>query len=240
MKNQTTTKLLDLNKQFYANISDDFDSTRNYIWKGWSRVGEYILDKATHLNRDISVLDLACGNGRFLSSLMDLQGLHFTYTGVEQDPDLLTKAKERYPKANFVCEDVVSNIGSIHASYDVVVAFGITHHIPSKELRDQWFLNISKLVKPQGLLAISFWNFDPAKKVKTMPTGIETTELDFNDYILGWDNKQDTYRYCHLYSESELEIITNIFNQNGIQLIHRYCDDGKTKNGNTYLIFARI
>ena len=123
---------------------------------------------------------------------------------------------------------MIKDIGKIKSRFDVVVAFGITHHIPDKDFRIKWFDSIIYLADKKSdkekvdksIVVVSFWDFE--KKA--------------GDYLVSWDNKIDTPRYCHKYSDSEIKTIENQFKDRDFQLLDKYEADNK----NLYLIFGRI
>ncbi len=63
VNNETLTRLLDLNKQFYQTFGREFSSTRQRLQPGVIR----ILDM---LGGDEVLLDLGCGNGQLARELL--------------------------------------------------------------------------------------------------------------------------------------------------------------------------
>ncbi len=65
MDQKTVTKLNQLNQNFYQQIAESFDQTRQSAWRGWERLLP-TLNQLSKSNSDnsFSVLDLGCGNGR--------------------------------------------------------------------------------------------------------------------------------------------------------------------------------
>lgn len=233
-------QIVQLNKEFYEKVGDDFSSTRQAPWKGWSRVVEEI--KGHFKNGKLSLIDVACGNGRF-QGFIDSNLTNINYVGVDSSEVLLEKAKTNYPSATFEHYDVVLELNKMSNQYDIVVAFGITHHIPSQEFRETWFENLSKLVKPGGLLIFTIWDFfnDASFDVsKTyIPSHINKAELEEGDYFLSWDRiGGDVLRYCHHYSESEINKISEILERNGMELNSTWKDDGKGGVSNLYFVYT--
>ncbi|OGC69604.1 hypothetical protein A2415_03460 [candidate division WWE3 bacterium RIFOXYC1_FULL_39_7] len=239
MDNKTIEAILRLNNKFYESQAASFDVTRQFPWKGWGRVVEIIHD----LKKEgkIDLLDLGCGNGRFLKHLIDL-GVsdNIVYTGLDTNVELIETALNSFSTSNnakFEKFDVIQGVSKIENKYDVVTAFGITHHIPSSLLRQEWFESVAKLVKPGGLLISTFWNFDKSKIVKVPEI---QKDLETNDYTLGWMNKPDTIRYCHFYDAQELDLlIKNLENMN-VKIIDTFESDGRNGKTNTYIIWKKM
>ena len=60
----TIRNIIDLNNRFYKTVATDFSATRQMPWAGWDRLLPFLPKEA------IDILDLGCGNGRFLSFLI--------------------------------------------------------------------------------------------------------------------------------------------------------------------------
>lgn len=239
MNSKEITQILKLNELFYQSVSGDFSKTRQEPWEGWGRVCKTIvktfnLDELnngqSNLKNDgkntscIKILDLGCGNGRFLKYIRS-KIKSFDYTGIDINNDLLLEAEKieilsDKQKRKFIKKDVILDIKKIKGKYNVVTIFGLTHHIPDKNFRKKWFENLPRLLSNPALLIITFWEFD--KKP--------------GDYILGWGQQPKETRFCHKYSVKEIKEIEDIFKNSGLKLIEKY----KSDNKNLYLIFGKI
>ena len=239
MNSKEITQILKLNELFYQSVSGDFSKTRQEPWEGWGRVCKTIvktfnLDELnngqSNLKNDgkntscIKILDLGCGNGRFLKYIRS-KIKSFDYTGIDINNDLLLEAEKIEVLSNkqrkkFIKKDVILDIKKIKGKYNVVTIFGLTHHIPDKSFRKKWFGNLARLLSNPALLIITFWEFD--KKP--------------GDYILGWGQQSKETRFCHKYSIKEIKEIEDIFKNSGLKLIEKY----KSDNKNLYLIFGKI
>ena len=237
MENVTIHKILDLDKQFYYETGKDFSKTRQSAWKGWGSVVKFFRQNFKN-KENISILDLGCGNGRFYWFLKNSQ-LNADYTGIDSNLYLLKEAKEKYPDTFFKKLDIFLNISRITKRYDSVVGFGITHHLPSRELRLKWFSQVGNLVAPEGLIILTFWNFDKKIKSTGIP-GIIENDLKPNDYFLKWQNKENIYRYAHLYSKKELNEVQKTLLKDHFTLVNHFLADGKDNKSNTYYIFKKI
>ncbi len=214
-------EILKLNEAFYKKAP--FSNTRRSYWKGWGRAVEVI---SFNDHSTINVLDVGCGNGRFLGFLKKrLPASNIKYTGLDNNEGLLKEARSNYPDGDFLKTDVFEKIPD--GKFDLTVCFGVTHHIPGRELRDRFFNNISGTVKPEGYLIITFWNFDTKKAVENLDGS--------NDFLLGWDNTPDLKRYCHLYSDDEKTDIRKNVAEKGFSLISSFAEDAS----NDYFIFRK-
>lgn len=208
-----------------------------------------------------SVLDIACGNLRFEAFLANTYPhIDWSFFAVDNCEPLVASGQEDVAKkVHFTCEDIVSNlldglpaaepanVPALAAAtpFDLVVSFGFLHHIPSFDLRRQFLLEALSQVKPGGYLVVSFWQFlnDPAKRAKIEQTHAEALaffegSLEPNDYFLGWKNESDNYRYCHHFSNEEIDRIIVALAPHAT-VVESFSADGKPGNLNRYVVFKR-
>jgi SAM-dependent methyltransferase len=224
--------LINLTNDFYNKIGLEFDKTRQTPWKGWDIIIDKILadDGAT---RGFSVLDIGCGNGRFLDYLETRSNFKLkSYLGVDSNEFLLTKTKGEFLKGDFI-----SDVDSIPGKFDIVCAFGLTHHVPSTELRMKWFKEVSEKVNDNGYFVFSNWRIDLLDdfKAKVLKSDLD---LEENDYILGW-NDSDAKRYVHIYKEAEMKDIADLLSQKGFEKFCAFFADGRNDKLNEYYVFKK-
>lgn len=208
-----------------------------------------------------SVLDIACGNLRFEAFLANTYPhVDWSFFAVDNCEPLVASGQEDIAKkVYFTCEDIVSNLldglpaaepantPALAAAtpFDLVVSFGFLHHIPSFDLRQRFLLEALSQVKPGGYLVVSFWQFlnDPAKRAKIEQTHAEALaffkgSLEPNDCFLGWKNEPDNYRYCHHFSNEEIDRIIVALAPHAT-VVESFSADGKPGNLNRYVVFKR-
>ena len=88
MDKQTIEKLKKKVNDTYLGIQEEFDTTRQFPWKGWQSIEKYVSGL---------VLDLGWGHGRFYAYIKD-KGLVCEYIGIDNNNFLIEQAKKRYPK----------------------------------------------------------------------------------------------------------------------------------------------
>ena len=191
----------------------------------------------------LSVLDLGSGNGRFYLFLEKNLHKDFNYLGLDQSDSLMDIAIGKYgTKDNFKQKkfDVISEIEKVKSSYDVVIAFGLTHHIPSQVLRKKWFEAVGKLINKDGLLIMTFWNLskEGKKSQEWLKDGLRKM-LEKGDSFKGWKDIKSELRYVHIYSEEEISKVIKIQKKNKLRLIDRFYSDESKNSLNLYLIFKK-
>ena len=205
----------------------------------------------------LRVLDLACGNLRFERYLADALPSRTVLGYAVDNCEPLVEAGERkefgpLSRMAFQNLDVVERLSdgclresleAPDASCDLAVSFGFMHHVPLERWRAELLRALIAKVRPGGFVAVSFWGFLNSDKLARKAQ--ETTsraldelglpELPPNDYLLGWQDTQGLYRYCHHFDEPEIERLLAAV-ADSAELVSRFEADGKTGNLNEYVV----
>lgn len=224
MLNNGIEEINQLNKEFYEAHNESFSKSRkDNFWEGFSSTLQFIKPGS-------KVLDLGCGNARFLEFLLK-NHINCEYLGIDNSKEFISNNKLNYPEAEFEIVDAINNISEINQIFDFIGVFGVTHHIPSREFRKKWFEDLNKLVSLNGYLYISFWNFDTSKADLNFKP--KMYQVEDGDFFLGWKGDFKQHRFCHKYSSEELNEIKSYF-QN-FEIVSEFESDD-----NKYLVFKRI
>lgn len=136
------------------------------------------------------------------------------------------------------------------AGFDLSVCFGFFHHLPLFEWREKLLRALLEHTRPGGLVAVSFWQFLNSEKMaaKARETHAEALayltaqdavlgpeEFEAGDFLLGWKNIPGQYRYCHNYSDKEIEHLLETVSD-AAKICALYKADGRTGNLNTYAL----
>lgn len=209
MRKKTAEKLLNLVKSNYQAIAADFNETRKKeIWPE-------IRESAEALKNGDRVLDIGCGNGRFLEACLD-RGVN--YLGVDNSPELIKAAEFNYPGYIFKVGDILNLEEATQEKYDYIYCLAVLQHIPGRELRVRALSEMLKKLKPGGEMVISVWNlWSGVWKKKNYRLLIlknwllylfKRDRLDFGDLIFPWKNAHGetiSARYYHAFTRNELE-----------------------------------
>jgi len=212
LRKETAEALRAVNRRFYRERASEFSRSRERPWSGW---GEIFARAGTLLPERPRVLDVGCGNGRFARFLEERLGRPFDYCGVDESPLGLDEAKRRLSaRQNSVFVEADFLEAPLPGEFDLVVLFGVLHHIPGRENRRGLLTRLSALLAPGGILAFSVWRFDryPRFQRKIVPwdefrartgIGLDVGDLEPGDRILTWGGAPPAYRFCHAMSEEE-------------------------------------
>lgn len=253
----TAEQLISITSEFYAQQAQSFSATRQMPWQGWQQC----LDTMPQLSagEKPSVLDIGCGNLRFARFLCDEAGIVLAkYFAVDNCKPLVESGETdaHISELAFIELDVIKSLLDNTLSSrlavpacDLVVAFGFLHHVPGAGKRLQLLRTLLEKAKPGGYVCISFWQFMNSQKLaaKAQETtaqglqalGIDALELKENDYLIGWQDKVNTWRYCHHFSQEELdELLASLGSD--VRVCAQFSADGKDNNLNRYVILQRL
>lgn len=238
MNDATIKRLNQINREFYAATAVSFDETRQRPWPGWEHLLPY-------LNTPLSVLDVGCGNGRFGLFLANALDAEVTYTGVDNSAALLERAQTALASTKLdytlINLDIVEH-GIIvppldQGDYDLVVLFGVLHHLPGADQRRVFMRQLAERVTPGGYLAFAAWRFYDferfRQRVIPWPDDLDVEE---HDYLLDWQRDVRAIRYCHFVDDTEHDALIAA---TGFTPITTYRADGRTNTINRYSILKR-
>jgi tRNA (uracil-5-)-methyltransferase TRM9 len=252
MNEAVIRKLNQINQDFYQSAAQSFSSTRQQPWHGWEQVLEAL--PASFKQKKLRVLDLGCGNGRFGQFLAEEQ-LTFEYLGADQSLELLKVAEEQLQ--NSLSEnsltlqklDLVEELiqkkplfSNDLGQFDLIVLFGVMHHIPSMQLRQELLQQLLALLTQNGVMVVSFWQFDRnpqlfARRIDPVQVlGTEGSEIEPGDYFLTWEREVSATRYCHLANAEEQHTLMNTLSND---VLRTFQADGKSGHDNEYWVVQK-
>lgn len=251
--NSTIGKLNQINHNFYQKVGTQFDATRQKSWPGWETLWTKLSDLGAAPQ---AVADIGCGNGRFLNFLAE-KGFAGKYLGVDSSALLLEFAKQlasdiatsanisaEFNEIDLVVDQdaLIKQLTSLNP--DLIVLFGVMHHIPSTKFRTYFIKSLAASLKPGGYLCFTTWEFqsDPRYSARSLNSNeiaaeFGELELEEGDFILDWKRGERAFRYCHAYSNDEVnEIVENA----GLKIAETFLADGKNSSLNRYYILRRL
>ncbi|MDA1079190.1 MAG: class I SAM-dependent methyltransferase [bacterium] len=249
MDDKTITRLANITTSFYTKTAKDFSASRSMPWEGWEQLVPAISKIRT---RPVRVLDIACGNGRFAHFLSQkCPNTPFEYVGIDNNDELLRDAKKQKVGDNittaFHSTDIIRKLQQAEKliaserPFDLVVAFGFLHHVPSTKLREQLFLSMAEQGTDTSYFVVTFWDFISSqrlekKQVDPSILGIDHTKLEVGDYILDWQRGTAALRYANHTMPKERY---HLAKQSGLKLVDEFRADGKEHNLNHYLVLQK-
>jgi 2-polyprenyl-3-methyl-5-hydroxy-6-metoxy-1,4-benzoquinol methylase len=135
---------------------------------------------------------------------------------------------------------VISNQSLIPDNWSLITAFAMLHHIPSTEIRLDILRMVRKLLKADGRLILSNWQFLNSEKLKSRiqawdKVGIVDSDLDEGDYLLDWRSGGGGLRYAHHFTTQELLALAE---QAKMRVIDSFSSDGDGGNLGLYQVWS--
>ncbi len=174
-----------------------------------------------------------------------------TVYAIDSCPALLdSQSKFRFTNLDIVStlwsnelEDALADIPAC----DLNCAFGLMHHIPGKEAREAFLDTMLNKTQINGYILVSFWQFEHDKRLshkarQTTQLALERypgLKLDESDWLLGWQNEPAVLRYCHSFSNAEIDELIEHVNDR-VHLVERFNADGPNDDLNCYLVLQRF
>ena len=255
-----TKKLLhELTSKFYRTTAKSFSETRSAPWHGWPRVVDGLQERilAGCMTEPLRVLDVGCGNLRFEKYLVQ-RGIDFRAICVDNCKALMNEALDEVkPWVQLRDVDVMSKlldgsgldfgVLSNFESFDLICAFGFLHHVPSQESRDFLLRELGQMLAPRGLLVVSFWQFARDPKISAKAQKVtedakrlyDLADLESGDYLLGWQQDESVFRYCHSFTDEEFSALSASLSPD-LREVERFSADGRSGDLNRYVIWEKI
>jgi tRNA (uracil-5-)-methyltransferase TRM9 len=236
MEPSTAQRLVELNRQFYADFGAHFSATRQKIQPGVRKI-------ISELNGSERILDLGCGNGELARTLAET-GFHGTYLGLDFSLPLLADAASQpgafpvdFRSVDLSAKDWDSSL--VTQSYSLITAFAVFHHLPSTALRRALFQKIRALLAPGGKFIHSNWQFLNSEKLKARiqpwsAAHLSAADVDPGDYLLDWRSGGTGLRYAHHFSELEL---SQLAAETGFRVVASFFSDGANGQLGLYQIW---
>lgn len=170
-------------KKDYESIGSEFSETRKSSWKEFTFFEPF-------LTANLSILDLGAGNGRLLTFLKKYRVGR--YLGVEQSGSLIEAAREKYPKAEFIEDDMIEFKSK--EKFDALFAIASFHHVPPA-LQEETLKTWKKNLKKGGYLFITNWNLQQRKYLPQFFLSIFLPKYGFKGTLIPWKNKLSRYYF---------------------------------------------
>lgn len=253
MRLEVVERLLSINREFYQSFAKPFRATRGRLQPG-------VIQALESVNPDASMLDLGCAHGLLAEELAG-RGHSGVYVGLDSSQPLLDSAPYDLlpPHYQFALADLADAewpsiartllVEGMHKEqdpdenptlFDQVFAFALLHHMPSAELRQSTAAAIGALLKAEGRVAVSAWDFLASSRLRDRIVAWETVgladeDVGDGDYLVEWREGGRAVRYVHHFIESELRSLAH---NGGFDVAEQYRSDGENGQLGIYQIWV--
>ncbi|RME86134.1 MAG: class I SAM-dependent methyltransferase [Caldilineae bacterium] len=232
-------RLLQINREFYERFAAAFAATRYGEQAGWHRI-------ITYFSPGCQVLDLGCGNGRFALFLSrHVPGVE--YLGLDGSAALVEIARGRSDFAGTAQvrfrQEEIDRPGwdaVYQASFHVVTALAVLHHIPGHVARGELVRAASRCLRPGGVLILSNWRFLHSERMRRKlvswsEIGLRPEDVEPGDYLLDWKKEGRGLRYVHQVEEAEVEQWAAAA---GLRVLEQFHADGREGDLSLYSVLG--
>lgn len=175
-------------KRTYNAIANQYEKEAKEDWKNKKIVDEFL----KYLNKNDTVLDIACGTGELLKyyESKDLK----TY-GIDISKNMIEIAKRKAPNSTIITKSVYE-INKINKKFDGISSTFTLVHIPKEKIND-FINNVRSILNDNGIFFILF--------TTNLKEGLQKEPLNsnYNYYVVNYSNKE----------------IINILKNNGFEIL---------------------
>lgn len=244
MNRALARQLSRLTGEFYRQVGASFSKTRAAGWPGWERVLACIAPSTGGSPR---VLDLACGNLRFERALFERYPQARSHA-VDAADEMVGVDDERISYQHLDLAELLLEPEALVSALDAppcdaAVCLAFMHHLPLPVQRVRLLETLVRKVRPGGIVAVSFWQF--AHDGRLLGKARHATAaacsryglpaLGPDDYLMGWQDEEDAFRFCHHASDSEIDALLETV-ASRTRMRARYRADGASGELNQYVI----
>jgi SAM-dependent methyltransferase len=217
----------------YDKFAYDYHHKRKWPWKDFVQFYKEISGKGFEFQG--TIIDLGCANGRHFQCIKDPNN---RLIGIDSSIEFLNIAKKNLPDSKISQEDInkveitqadMNFLPFRSNSIDGIVSVAAIHHIKTKESRNHFYSQISKILKKGGCFLFSVWRrwqkrfysyflkdwikrkVCASYRKKQVKKGL----YDFGDIYVPWTLSSEDLvinRFYHLYSSNELKEDLKNFN----------------------------
>ncbi len=143
----------------YDAFATTFSNSRKNLH--WPELEYFLADMKK--NRYASILDIGCGNGRFLEEAKKSGFMPQEYIGIDSSSGMINEARKLHPDSHF---EVIGmqDTSTIQESFDALLFLASFHHLASLEERMQVLKDSKKLLNPNGRIYMTNWNLRDQEK----------------------------------------------------------------------------
>jgi SAM-dependent methyltransferase len=208
-------KLVTKVREDYNLIAREWDLSR-------SRPSQLKLDLIADVEADMLVLDSGCGNGLMLPFFSEKGAF---YRGVDFAEQLIAIARKRYAgeiaagRADFVVGEA-TQLPFKDEVFDFAISFAVLHHIPSSDMRRQFFAEIKRVLRPGARAKLTVWNLFNEWAHERFDVGAQLAGKTSGDVTVPWKGTRGEIvnRYVHQFSREELEELSADAGFSGISI----------------------
>ena len=218
----------DQNYKFYLAKHINFSYKGNFPC-GWNNY----VDSLRSLSGELKILDIGCGDLRFLEFLNRNELKFSSYTGVDQ---INYNKSISSSNIKIIVEDILDYIIKEKDQYNYITIFNTLYHFNSKIVLEKIIPELASRICAGGYLAFSLWDF---KQVKSLEERLELVSEQEKKYKIFTND--EVYRIAYDQTSSEFLDSLNkvLINKNFLKKLE-IKTTGLNDTSNTYFLYKNI
>ena len=190
------------------------NSRRNHPWPELDAIIEDM-----RANDVKSVLDIGCGNGRFLEEIRDWRLKITDYLGTDNSGEMILEAQKLHSTHHFCVfpMETLKHCGPAQewSPFDAILLLASFHHLSTRDARIETLRDVQAFLSPWCRIYMTNWNLRDQEKYRDS----ETSEGEYEIKIWSYS------RYYHGFTVDELEWL---FTEAGYTIVeHRIFEWGR-------------
>lgn len=229
-------------KNSYNTIAKEFSQTRKHSWPEFEIfLGEIKklkdqrlkmkdesvvnncnrLQKSEWQTKKLKILDIGCGNWRFLQFLKtkDYNLKNIEYTWIDLSEEMIKEAKKLHPEFDFKIANM-TKLPFETWEFDVIIPIASFHHLNSEKDRLKTLSEFKRVLKKGWIICITNWNLFQKKYWKSFFRNF-WQKKSWNDTFVPFSSwwKIKTIRYYHAFTPNELR---ELFKESWFRIIKEF------------------
>jgi tRNA (uracil-5-)-methyltransferase TRM9 len=152
-----------------------------------------------------SILDIGCGNGRFIEEWDRHEGWEIAYLGVDSSSGMIDEAEELHPEHHFwvvsmqditTLHDILKS-SNIPPTFDSIILLASYHHLETREERIVLLKNLHSFLNPYGCIYMTNWNLLGQGRYEKSHRWDEDFDIKIGEFS----------RYYHGFTIDELQVL---------------------------------
>jgi len=211
MQQETAERIRSDMRQGYASAALEASMTHERLY------GEELKRFVDYIREKEAILDVGCGDGRAFEVF---RGKHVAYAGIDLSEKVIAEARIHWKdEAAFEVGDILG-LPVPSGRYDAVLALGVLHHVPSKDLRLLAMKELARAMRPGGYLMVATWNLWQLRYWHVLAHQLFgwRNGWDFGDLKVTW-KKPNFPRYYHVFTIKEMRALCEAA---GLDVVEQY------------------
>ena len=195
----------------YDNFARTFSESRRD--HPWPEIDSILADIKTR--GYMSILDIGCGNGRFLEEVEKQWYIFSSYLGLDSSLGMIEEDKKLHPDFHFDVIDMtwlwISEIKN--STFDAILFLASFHHLQTYEERIIVLHEVRRFLAPGGRIYMTNWNLRDQERYKNSHQWGGDYSIKIGEYT----------RYYHGFTLIELE---GLFSEAWYEIVENQIFDG--------------